>query len=122
MPIKTSSKKIINDIPTGTKYPVYTIANNPVKYTDEEPNCPGNVILVNHSYLASCNALKYSEQNCYLNDTFGVYKIKPEKTEEFKECLYSINVYLHELFKMNNSNVMLKHDDILIYSDFRKYN
>lgn len=89
------------------------LQNNPVKYTDEEPNCPGDVILVNHSYLASCNVLKYSETECYINDTFGVYKIKPDKKKDFGERLYSINVYLHELFKMNNSNVMLKHDDIL---------
>lgn len=111
--IKTQPKKRIDTIPNGTKYPVYTIANNPVKYTDEEPNCPDNVILLNHSYLASCNTLKYSDKECYLNDTFGVYKVKTEKQNDLLQRLCLINAYLLGLFKLNNCNVVLKQEDIL---------
>lgn len=109
----TIKKKKINEIPDGKTYPVYTVANNPVKYTDINPNCPDSVVLLNHSYLTSSNALKYSDTKCYLNETFRIYTVKEDMKEEFLNLLSTINIYLLNLFKSNNINVILTEQDIL---------
>lgn len=109
----TTTRKKISEIPDGKTYPVYTVANNPVKYTDINPNCLGSVALLNHSYLTSSNALKYSATECYLNDNFKIYKVKEDKETEFLNLLSTINIYLMNLFKLNNVNIMLTEQDIL---------
>lgn len=110
--IKTSAKIKISDIEEGSLYPVYTLANSPIKYTDTF-NCSENIVLVNHSYLASCKPLKYTMSKCYLNDKFLCYTIKEDKKTEFIKYFAEINDYLINLFNLNNCNVMIDKNDIL---------
>lgn len=110
--IKTSAKIKIANIKEGSLYPVYTLANSPIKYTDTF-NCPDNIVLVNHSYLSSCKPLKYTLTKCYLNEKFLCYTIKEDKKKEFIKYVVEMNDYLMELFKLNNCNVMIDKNDIL---------
>lgn len=116
-PIEVKTKKRINidKIPDGTKYPVYTIAANPVKYTDLETECPGDVLLYVNNFITSGKILKYSDVPPYLNSSgYLVMKFKDE--EKKKEILDNINLissYFQELFKKNNFTTLNNKKDLL---------
>lgn len=117
-PIEVKNKKRINieEIPEGTKHPVYTCAANPVKYTDLETECPEDVFLFcNHFITSNPKILKYSDVAPYLNESsYFVMKFKDEeKKKEILNNLHLISSYLQELFKKNNLTTLIYKKDIL---------
>lgn len=113
--VKGIKKNKIEDVPEGTKHPVYTVANNPVKYTDLSPNAPGDVLLFVNTRLSQKNVFKYSEKPPFLNDSgYAVFKFKNEDLKKyFLHNIFSINKYLCELFINDNLSVLLNKLDIL---------
>lgn len=114
--VKTNKQRKVDDIPEGIKYPVYTIAGNPIKFTDLETECPGDVLLFCNQFItSSTKILKHSDVPPYLNaSSYLVMKFKDdEKKKEILNNIRAISLYLQELFKKNNLTTLIYKKDLL---------
>lgn len=105
----------IKDIPEGTKHPVYTVATDPVKYTDLNTSCPSDVMMFSNSFIETSISLKYCAEAPYLNHTYRIYKFKNEEAKQFiLDNLFKIQRYMQEVFKYNVTKTLVKPEDVLI--------